>query len=53
MYANHVRVGNKAVVAWNEKKKDLRRKLKNSMNAAYRRGNMFLYNKKRAQLNKL
>ena len=53
MLANSVRVGNKAYAAWESKKKELRRKLKNSMNAAYRRGNAALGDKKRAQLNKL
>lgn len=53
MFANHVRVGLKAFDAWESKKKDLRRKLKNSMKAAYKRGNVILYNKKRALLTKL
>ena len=53
MYANSVKVGLKAYDAWKEKKKELKRKLKNSMNAAYKRGNMALGNKKRAQLTKL
>lgn len=54
MYASNVRVnGLKAVNAWNKKKIGLRRKLKNSMNAAYKRGNKALGDKKRAQLTKL
>jgi hypothetical protein len=54
MFANRVRVGgNRAVKAWNKKKGELRRKLRNSMNAAYRRGNKVLGDKKRSQLTKL
>jgi len=54
MFANKVRVGGrKAVKAWNKKKVELRRKLRNSMNSAYRRGNSVLGDRKRAQLTKL
>ena len=53
MYANRVRAGLKAFDAWKSKKKEMRKKLKNSMNAAYKRGNNALGDKKRAQLNKL
>ena len=53
MFANRVRVGLKDFDAWESNKKELRRKLKNSMNAAYKRGNKILGDKKRAQLTKL
>ena len=53
MFANRVKVGLKAFDAWNEKKKVIRKSLKRSMNAAYKRGNNDLARKKRALLTKL
>lgn len=43
----------KASKAWETKKQILKRNLRNSMNAAYRRGNTFLGNSRKAQLSKL